>query len=152
MLIAADICCCGCDIPTIAVWNDGAAVMDNFKVLLNGTDIGHIDNSSGTITGRIFSTDTAITVFNHPVGLVAAPSNFEPTLLLNRTLLITGLNTLRVESISDSGHDCFADVRVDCISVKTATSYSLARAMLVSSVTFPHGVGNGQTRTFTYTP
>ncbi len=150
-------CCCGCTIPTIVVWNNDSILEDNLKVVLNGIDIGHIDNSTPTYTGRIFSSDTAVNATNHPGGPFGFPPNFQSTLLLDTSLLITGhlSNTLRLESIQDNGggNPTQGRILIQCLAGDHANGYTLqtpASPLLDINYFFSRGLGNGQNFHFSY--
>lgn len=145
--------CCG--FTLILIYNSNSAKDDNFKVLLNGTDIGHIDNNSNACTGRIFSPNTAVTSGNIYTAAISCLSpTFEATVLLNTGLWITGINTLRVESIQNNGNGNFGVVKVvRVIQVLPAilfNAFHFVAALLDTNYNFASGVGNGNTFTFTY--
>jgi hypothetical protein len=144
-LFAGDTCCCG--IFAIVIWNSNAARDDNFKVVLNGTELGTINNNASDYTGRIFSLDAAITPANISV---QQPNAFEPTIVFNAALLINGTNTLRIESIQDNNNGNFGEVRV-AKWILTGGQYAIHGTPYVSaSYSFADGVGNGQDYTFSY--
>lgn len=143
--------CCCCHIPTIVVWNSNALIDDNFKILINGTDIGHIDNNSNTYTGRIFSSDTGVTSSNHPATTTSfgSPPNFQSTLLLDTPPLVKGSNTLRIESIQNNGNGNLGHVLIECLNFNGST-YSIQKIKFDGIYIFSSGVGNGQDYTFSY--
>lgn len=148
-LFAGDNCCCR--FFAIVIHNSNGAIDDNFKVLLNGTDIGHIDNNQNNFTGRIF-TDT-----DHAIKLTPAtiftpqPNVFESTVTFDLGLLITGSNALRVETIVDHNNGNLGKVRVGYWKKNNFGKYDLnLPASLDTDYAFSDGVGNGEDFTFTY--
>lgn len=139
-------------IPTIVVYNSNSVVDDNFKIMLNGTQLGTINNNSNTCTGRIFSADTNVTSANCPgvvCGGFGGPPNFEPTLLLNTALLVNGLNTLRIESIQDNASGNFGRVMVLGLT-KIGAGYIVSKTYVDGTYSFPSGVGLAAEQPFTY--
>lgn len=142
-----------CCVVAIVIWNSNSAKDDNFKVLLNGTEIGTIDNSTNTCTGRIFATDAGLTAAtlsldSNCTSPCGAGANFEPTLLLDEALLIAGENTLRIESTLNANNGNFGDVRV--VRLLHAEKYAIDKSYFSGFYNFVNGVGNGQDYTFTY--
>jgi hypothetical protein len=153
-MLDASTCCCG--IFAIVVNNSNAAKDDNFKILLNGTDIGHIDNSTDqALTGRIFADSEHVADFPPDKIATPNPNVFESTVALDLTLLIDGMNTLRVESIQDNNNGNFGAVRIGRWTLDASDKYELTagdNTLLNTNYSFADGVGNGQNFTFNYSP
>jgi hypothetical protein len=143
-LFAGDNCCCG--IFAIVIWNSNGAKDDNFKVVLNGTELGTIDNNTNDITGRIFAVNAAITPANI---YIPQPNVFQPTVVFDPSLIINGINTLRIESIQDNDNGNLGQVRVARWDL-SGLQYSPSVTYLSGLYGFPDGVGNGQDYMFSY--
>lgn len=147
-----DAATCCCEIFAIVVNNSNAAKDDNFKILLNGADIGHINNNANDQTGRIFADSDEYLDF--PANSIDNPNPnvFETTLALDMGLLITGVNTLRVESIQDNASGNAGAVRVGYWSLNGSDKrvLLLADTLLNGGYGFSSGVGNGNNFTFNY--
>lgn len=140
---------CICDLLAIVIYNSNAARDDNFKVLLNGTEIGQIDNNQHALTGRIFSQNGTITPSN-----IGTPSTnvFETTITLNMALLVAGTNTIRVESIQDNNNGNAGIIRVGYYKLDEATvgKYDVHTSLLEAIYNHADGVGNFTEVNFTY--
>lgn len=152
------ICGCCCKLFAIVIWNSNRARDDNFKVLLNGTDIGHIDNNQNLKTGRIFTDSShSSTLTPDTIGtpiydtLNGEDEAFEDTVAFDFALLINGTNTLRIESIQNNNNGNAGSVRVAYWTLNGTTGrYDEQPPLLSDAYSFSSGVGNGQDYTFTY--
>lgn len=137
----------------ILVYNHNAARDDNMEVFLNGTSIGTIDNSTNTLTGRIFpqKADPAFTPAN--VGPPLTGNDFQSSLTLDMGLLIDGTNTIRVESTNDANNGNLGTIQVGyyALGETTPDKYNAQGTLLLDS-TYNHAEGppNATERTFTY--
>jgi hypothetical protein len=138
-------CCCNPQVFAIVIYNFNSQKDDNFKVVLNGNEIGHIDNNSDTITGRIFSDATE---FTPTAILVPNPNNFEPTLPVGT--LILGTNTLRIESIQNNGNSNLDVAQVGYWHKDETGQYAFVTQKINDTFIFASGVGNGVNYTFSF--
>lgn len=146
-------CCCTNPNFVILIWNSNSAVDDNFDVYLNGTFLGNIDNSASGQTGRIFSTNTAITPSN--IGTVLGINNLQSTIELNPALLITGTNTLKLVISQSNFNGDFGSIVAgqyvyELINVNLWDTLATAWNYNVTDFSLGGAVGSYAEYTFTY--
>lgn len=162
---------CCCKAFCIYIANSNSAVDDNFKVLLNGTQIGTIDNSTPTVTGRVFCFPEDVATLTKDVMVLwnaPNPNNLQDTVGIDRTLLINGVNTLRVESIQNNSNGNFGTILLGYAQNGTTSGVQAGRytvaeedGLFVTPQTnvsakheaqynFASGVGNGSSYQFNY--
>jgi hypothetical protein len=148
LIVLISSCCCR--IFAIVIDNSNAARDDNFKILLNGVEIGTIDNSHSDFTGRIFTDSGHVDKFTADSIQTPNPNLFEPTLAFDFSLLSVS-NTLRIESIVDNSNSNFGRIRVGYwTATGTFDRYIVSEEKMSGVYVFSSGVGNGQDYSFTY--
>lgn len=149
-LAASTNCCCKL---AIIIWNSNQQKDDNFRIELNGTLLGLINNSTNTCTGGIISEGGLVNSSNLVPGVICATPDFSLTAALNMGLLVLppASNVLRIESVFDNNNGNFGDVRIaDMIFNPVAAKYSVGIQYLSGVYSFPDGVGQFQNFSFTY--
>jgi hypothetical protein len=150
-LATVDSLCCNFIGPHMAIIinkQNTQSLEDVLVVILNGVNIGTINNNQLGLTGRIFATTDRIT----PLSLNINNSNFDPTIEIPFSSFLHGTNTLRVESI-ERGSSVY---NTGYVSIEQLVCYEYEWAHMKSYLPaltkydFLSTVGNGQTFTFQY--
>lgn len=132
LVVTADgkLAICAGGAIVIAIINTNSLMDDNFRVTLNGTVLGEIDNSGNGCTGRLFSTQDGIANYTGMPACFFGAYNLQPTLVFNRNLLIAGQNTLTITVIQVNGSGNFGALQ---IVILNETNTAIQKTLLNSS-------------------
>jgi hypothetical protein len=164
MLTADPKCCCGQFFIQLVDIN--RVRDDDLKLVLNGNNLGNFVSGYTDCTpgnpfllpwGRYYATTTEISPSDQVVGATIDPAS-QATALITPAMLITGVNTIVVESVT--AHGCGnhlimnvgTAVRNDFGQWVYKKVYTLTPGNSPGSrfITFPSVVGNSVTTTFEY--
>jgi len=145
MARAYSVKCCCCDYLVLAIVNSNSALDDDFRIYLNGVDIGTINNSSNACTGRLWSTNTDIDTYT---GSGFCQTSLEATLELDTDLLVEGENDLMIETTLANGNGNFGVIVLDCVSGSAGSFKRVRRSASIQQTTNDGGIPAAGTYSF----